>query len=1048
MTLRNLFARRAPVAQTHRLSGRQTPGRVRLCLETLESRYVPVTVTWINPVGGLWHVGSNWDTSAAPGAGDDAVIPDVAGHVAITHSQGTNAIRSLTSAEAVILSGGSLELTAASTIQSALILDSGATLTGAGNLTVNGRFTWSSGTMAGTGATTANGGILWNGFGATLSRTLNHSGSATLSGPNSSLTIATGGVFNNQAGAVFDITNNQSVFGAGIFNNLAAAAFRRTVSPDAVAVQPRFNNGGTVSVRTGTLNLTGGGSHTGLFDGSLDGALGFGGGTHTLAAGSAVTTPDVVFRGGTVTVAGRYEVLLGTTVSGATVTFTAAADLRSIGQALTVEAGTLSCNSGEALAPVLLRLYGGTLTGASNITATTILWAGGTMSGSGTTTVSIAVEFNGGATILGRTLNVDGRTQMLSQNAALAISLGAVFNNRLGATFFLGNSQGLFSQGTFNNQAGASFVRLGDSGTATVQPVFNNAGEVRVDSGTLNFTGGGNHLGRFTGLAGTTLQFGGGAHEFQNASRVDAAHVVFSSDTANVSGTYSAAAGSTFSGATVTFNPAATLSAVGSTLTGSSGIVTLNSGEALTVTSLVLTGGTLTGSDNLTVTGPLTWRGGTLSGTGATTADEYSSLSGSSMTLGRTFNNRRYAVLEGASSSLTLLTGAVWNNDGVLEILNARGFFGGTGTVNNPGYIAVTNAATFQTALNNGGYVYVVYGRLTLTGGGNHTGTFFDASEGTLVFNGGAHDFQSTAYLAFRSVIFDSGTVNMNGTYYAPGSTVFRGAVVTFNPGTVVYSLGADLAVLSGTVRLNSGAALFPSTLFLVSGTLTGSDSMTVVGRLTWWGGTLSGTGTTTVTDGIDFSGSNMTLGRVLTNLGTATWTGAGGIFVTPDGVFNNNGTFDVQNDQSFTSTSCLGTFNNAGLFQKTGSYGTTTMGVVFNNTGTVDVQTGTVTFPCGGAPVGGAPRGKQPGPDTLAHDLVLTQLRDEGRMAFAAPQILAERAMPAFMMTPLDYLFVSTDGLHEVGTFDERPDEGTVGSLPSLETGLFRDPFEASGVA
>jgi hypothetical protein len=48
--------------------------RSLLALESLEDRVVPATITWSNPNGGAWDVGSNWVGGAAPGSGDTAVI--------------------------------------------------------------------------------------------------------------------------------------------------------------------------------------------------------------------------------------------------------------------------------------------------------------------------------------------------------------------------------------------------------------------------------------------------------------------------------------------------------------------------------------------------------------------------------------------------------------------------------------------------------------------------------------------------------------------------------------------------------------------------------------------------------------------------------------------------------------------------------------------------------------------------------------------------------------------------------------------------------------
>src|SRR5437868_2544742 len=105
MLFRTLRRRLYPRAR--RRAGRQGSGSFRPRLEFLEDRML--LATWINPAGGFWHVGSNWNTGAPPGPGEDAII-DVPGNVTITHNQGTDVIRSLQSQKAIDLAGGSLML--------------------------------------------------------------------------------------------------------------------------------------------------------------------------------------------------------------------------------------------------------------------------------------------------------------------------------------------------------------------------------------------------------------------------------------------------------------------------------------------------------------------------------------------------------------------------------------------------------------------------------------------------------------------------------------------------------------------------------------------------------------------------------------------------------------------------------------------------------------------------------------------------------------------------------------------------------------------------
>ncbi len=101
-----------------------------------------------------------------------------------------------------------------------------------------------------------------------------------------------------------------------------------------------------------------------------------------------------------------------------------------------------------------LTLSGGTLTGAFNLSANTIVWSSGTMSGSGATTATSAVDFTGAANLYlyDRTFNNAGtanwnKTSYLNMNAA------AIFNNQAGATFNIQTSGTyvVYFQGTFNN---------------------------------------------------------------------------------------------------------------------------------------------------------------------------------------------------------------------------------------------------------------------------------------------------------------------------------------------------------------------------------------------------------------------------------------------------------------------------------------------------------------------------------------------------------------------------------------------------------------------
>ena len=118
-------------------------------------------------------------------------------------------------------------------------------LEGSGNVIMTGLFTWSGGEMRGTGTTTANGGISIAGTaGKTLNRTLNNNGTCTCDYAGSSFGFYLSGIFNNQAGGIFNLPTDVTIGSiGGVFNNYGT--FNRTTSSGtAIILQVPFNNYG------------------------------------------------------------------------------------------------------------------------------------------------------------------------------------------------------------------------------------------------------------------------------------------------------------------------------------------------------------------------------------------------------------------------------------------------------------------------------------------------------------------------------------------------------------------------------------------------------------------------------------------------------------------------------------------------------------------------------------------------------------------------------------------------------------------------------------
>jgi hypothetical protein len=357
-------------------------------------------VNWVGGSGD-WGTAENWldirtGTNHVPTAADDAVI-NVPG-VTVTHSAGTDAVRSLLSRDPFVLSGGTLDLGAASTVNDSFTLSApsgSTTLRGAGDLTVTGSFTWTGGTMTGAGHTVARGGLAMS-TSSNLTRldgrTLDNFGTAVWTG-SSALPFANGARLDNLAGATFEVWADAGITTSGLpslFSN--AGTFRKAASSGITTVEIPFNNSGAVEVQTGTLELRGGGDSTRSFlveDGTT---LSFAGVNSILRASSTVAGNGTVrafatdFPGNsTLSILGGY--------SAAT---------------LTVAGGTVDIARDVTLAN--LTLSGGHLTGLGTMTVTGVMnWLiGGALSGLGTTTIASSGVLNlSGGTLDGRTLNAD-----------------------------------------------------------------------------------------------------------------------------------------------------------------------------------------------------------------------------------------------------------------------------------------------------------------------------------------------------------------------------------------------------------------------------------------------------------------------------------------------------------------------------------------------------------------------------------------------------------------------------------------------------------------
>ncbi|HSB66795.1 MAG TPA: hypothetical protein VLD65_09460, partial [Anaerolineales bacterium] len=328
------------------------------------------TCTWTGGSGN-WNEPAHWSCGYVPDEGDDAVISN-GSTVTVTADDDVGSL---------ILSSGLVSMNAGTTLSASTYTMSGGTLTGAGTLTA-GTINWSDGTMAGSGVTTATSEVNFTGSSQIYlyDRTFNNAGAATWDRTASMYFNPAGTTFNNQASATFTVVNTGGtvVYGQGTFNN-AGTLTKSSVGSTNISLI--FNHSGTVNVESGTLDITNNvaSSSTGIYHIPAGARLKLTG-THNLSGSLPFTGNGTIEIAGHVNVsgAGAY-VYSGTTL---------------------IPNGTLSLSTELTTASTeILDLTGGTVTGSGDLSAHTINWSDGTMSGSGVTTATSEVNFTGSSQI-------------------------------------------------------------------------------------------------------------------------------------------------------------------------------------------------------------------------------------------------------------------------------------------------------------------------------------------------------------------------------------------------------------------------------------------------------------------------------------------------------------------------------------------------------------------------------------------------------------------------------------------------------------------------
>ena len=532
---------------------------------------------------------------------------------------------------------------------------------------------------------------------------------------------------------------------------------------------------------------------------------------------------------------------------------------------LVVEGGSLRV-IGNAAIRSSAALLGGTFACDGVCTFESSLeWQGCTLAGAGTmTTRQTSLVTLGGieSHVLSTRFDLAG-TMMFVGNPSIHFVSGTLNNLSTGVIHWTaaGNFLGISGTNALNNLG--SLVKDGPvSGSVTVP--LNNTGSIQiVTSPMLLFVPG--TLGGSVDIAAAGSLALGGDFTYQTGLRLRGAGSLAISSGTHVfpAGTLLLTGQMTFDAGSITIN---------NPIFPSNGIIvptttslTLNADQSM---ATLQTGGTLSGSGRLTVTGSLIWSAGTITGTGSITiaAGATMTSSGNGRFLARSLENLGTATFQ--SPGTLFFSGATLTNSGLFTLNASVSNGAGSNLFVNRGTLqkGSTNSMTVTVPFNNQGSFAISAGSLTFTNLQNYV-----AASGSLT--GGNWRISNGATVSISGAFITTLATGTSLTLEGVGSTLNPASGLSVNRGVLTLSNGRPFNFTSaGNVFHNhgtfeksgAGSITIPASIvFNNYGAIrvTGG-SLTVPGVLSA-GGTLETSGT-----GMFVAGRAMSFGTI-TNGGT-----------------------------------------------------------------------------------------------------------------------------------------------------------------------------------
>lgn len=598
----------------------------------------------------------------------------------------------------------------------------------------------------------------------------------------------------------------------------------------------------------------------------------------------AATVVPTAGNANVITIRSGHNVIVGTAAQSEDQLVVATGGTLTVNNTLTVEDGT---GTDLDVAGTLV-LNGGTLLAGSGsptavVNAAAVMdWASGTLASPVTVSAGSTLNIASGTKNMNSTLTNNGTVNI----AATPINFNnGVFQNN--ASVITTAATGFaFGSGTnsFNNNAGATFSKLTNTGNHTFGIPFINAGTIDIGSGAIGISG-------------------------ANARLVNSGNINFSGGNGiSVSG---ALAGNN------QFNAGSSVTGTGLLTIGAGTDINLALALPATVNLSLIHANTvaLGGSGSLAINGAATWTTGILAvPTTINSGGSIAIAANNAKTLGTTLTNN--GSINWTSNNLSFANGSL---------------------VNNSSFIATDNNA-FQYSSGTNSFVNSSTGTFTKnTGTGVTTFNIPVTNAGALTVNTG-----TTLISGANASFSNTGSINLNGTSLTLSGTQVADNV--FGTGTSLTGTGDITATTSNQVNI---ALVVPSGIALTYNgtgqTFGGTGTLSVNGDFNWGLGTLTLPTTVSNNGNLNLTAGTHTLATTLTNNGAGEW--IAGDLSFNNGSLVNNSTINQTGSGNFTQVvSTTNSINNAGTLIKSGAGTTTLNAIPFTNSGLVRVDAGLLT--------------------------------------------------------------------------------------------------------